>query len=206
MTDITKFVFKMVNVHRFAGKKLDCPYTIGEHSYRVACLSMFIVDQYNKENPNNPICMETALRKSLLHDLEETVTGDIPSPVKKYGNLRNELRLASECIMEDMILKNSPQPELYKKLWVEDKEGVAGEVIKVSDKLEGLLVCYYEVKRGNKYLEKPFISHVQWFESNEGKELLNKFSFAKNEYDKVKDYVTHKRESLLDKFVKRFFM
>lgn len=175
----------MVNVQRFSGKKLDCPYSIGEHSYRVACLSMVMIDQYNKENPDNKISVEVALRKALLHDLEETITGDIPSPVKKYGNLRNELRLASEKIMEDMILPQSPLPEYYKKLWVEDKEKEAGDVIKVADKLEGLLVCYYEVKRGNKYLEKALVSHLDWFNSPEGSTLLNKFSVAKKEYDKT---------------------
>lgn len=195
----------MANVQRFAGKKLDCPYSIGEHSYRVACLSMLIIDQYNKENPEDKIDMEIALRKSLLHDLEETITGDIPSPVKQYGNLREELRLASESMMENTILKNAPEKKLYKKLWVEDKENEAGDVIKVADKLEGLLVCFYETKRGNKYLEKAFVSHLEWFEE-EGRTLLKKFSYAKKEYDKVKEYLIEPRRSSLESFIYKYLL
>ena len=190
MEHFSKYVFKMVNILRFAGKKLDCPYTVGEHSYRVACLSMAIVDEYNiHEDKENHISMEEVLRKSLLHDLEETITGDIPSPVKQYGNLKKELRIASEQIMKEIILPNSPRPELYLKLWIEDKENETGEVITVSDKLEGLLTCYYEVKRGNRYLDSPLKKHMDWFQTPEARRLLDKYSYAMTEYIAVENYL-----------------
>tara|TARA_Y100000034_G_scaffold33928_1_gene41487 strand:- start:9403 stop:10071 length:669 start_codon:yes stop_codon:yes gene_type:complete len=192
MDNFSKYVFKMVNVNRFLGKKLDCPYSIGEHSYRVACLSMAIVDAYNKENKEK-INLEEVLRKALIHDMEETITGDVPSPVKKLGNMREELRKVSYIIMEK-ILSSSPLPDLYLKMWKEDKDGKTGEVISYADKLEGLLVCYYELKRGNRYLEKPFISHVEWFASEDNLNNAKKYSEVIKELEPVYLYLKENKE------------
>ena len=179
----------MANVERFAGLSLASEYTIGEHSYRVATLAMAICDQYNKDNPKKKINTEEVMRKALLHDVEESITGDVPSPVKKYGNLREELRSASEEIMKETILPDTPYPEMYLKMWVEDKDNETGEVIKVADKLEGLLVSYYEVKRGNRYLDKSFASHLKWFVEKENVALLEKYTFAYEEVAAVFQYI-----------------
>ena len=189
----TKYFFRLLNVARFAGKKLDNPYSVGEHSYRVAVISMMMADQYNKEQEakgsKDRIDTLECLRKALLHDVEESITGDVPSPVKKYGNLREELRSASEEIMKETILPDTPYPEMYLKMWVEDKDNETGEVIKVADKLEGLLVSYYEVKRGNRYLDKSFASHLKWFVEKENVALLEKYTFAYEEVAAVFQYI-----------------
>ena len=182
----TKAIFKMANVYRFSGLSLNAEYTIGEHSYRVACLAMSICDEYNSKNEIKVDTLEV-LRKALLHDLEETITGDMPSPVKKYGNLREELRDASEHIMRDLILHDSPEPDYYLDLWINDKEGMSGEVITVADKLEGLLVSFYEYKRGNKYIQDSLENHLDWF-INDGAELVKKYSYAQGQLKLVVDY------------------
>ena len=181
-----KYAFKMANVQRFAGSNLDAEYSIGEHSYRVALISMAICDEYNKKNKKK-INMEEVLKKSLIHDMEETITGDLPSPVKRLGNLREELRNAGSFLMKNEILKDSPSPDEYLKLWEEDKDNESGEVIKIADKLEGMLASYYEIKRGNHYLKESFLSHLDWFISKEGEKLLKKFHYGKDIYKDVVD-------------------
>lgn len=176
----------MANVQRFAGSNLDAEYSIGEHSYRVAMISMAICDDYNKKNKNK-INMEEVLKKSLIHDMEETITGDLPSPVKKLGNLREELRNAGSFLMETEIIKDSPSPKEYLELWERDKDDESGEVIKIADKLEGMIASYYEIKRGNHYLKESFLSHLDWFISTEGERLLKKFQYAKDIYKDVVD-------------------
>lgn len=179
-----KYVFKMSNVLRFAGNNLDADYTIGEHSYRVACLAMAICDEYNKtaKRKKDKINVEETLRKALLHDMEETETGDLPSPIKKIGNLKEELRKAGKLLMKN-ILKGSPLEDYYLKMWEEDKDNESGEVIKVADKLEGLLASYYEFKRGNHFLKSSLLSHLDWFKSEEGKILMKKYTYGKKVYD-----------------------
>lgn len=199
-----KYVFKMSNVQRFAGNNLDAAYSIGEHSYRVSCLAMAICDDYNKKNKRK-INTEEVLKKALLHDMEETETGDLPSPIKKLGNLKEELRKAGEVLMKN-ILKGAPEEKIYLKLWVEDKDGKSGEVIKVADKLEGLLASYYEFKRGNHFIKPALISHMEWFRSDEGLKLMKKFEYANMVYqDMLENLLNHeKSEEEFYKEVKKF--
>lgn len=189
MSDYTKYGFQLVDVPRFSGKTLNCKYSVGEHSFRVTYLALAIVDQYNIENPNNTINVETVLRKSIIHDVEESITGDIPSPVKKINNLREELRAAGTILMKDKILHDCPNPKYYLKMWEQDKKGKTGEVIIVADKLEGMLASYYEVKNGNRSLTEAFVAHLDWFCTTKGKNLLTKYSFARNEFMEVASFV-----------------
>lgn len=193
-----KHIFQMSNVQRFSGKTLHNPHSIGEHSYRVSVLAMGICDHYNQNNKSK-ISMEEVLKKALLHDLEETVTGDMPSPVKAYGNLRKEMRNAGSKILS-LIVDDSPNPKEYVKLWKEDKEDESGEIIEVADKLEGLLTCFFEIKSGNYYLRKSLISHLEWFESKKGQDLLHKYAYAKKVYDDAKWNLKNQKEKDRDFF------
>lgn len=175
-----KQVCKLSNVKRFAALKLDREYSGADHSYRVAMLGMLIVDEYNSQNPKKPINCEEVLRKALLHDLEESITGDIPTPVKQEQGMRDMLRIVSEKIMNEQILDDElPMKKLYLKLWKEDKDNETGEVITIADKLEALLSAAYELKRGNKDLQKAFNNIRTWFNSEEAIVLLNKFPLCK---------------------------
>lgn len=176
-----KQVCKLSNVKRFAALKLDREYSGADHSYRVAMLGMMITDEYNSI-PNNTkkISVEEVLRKALIHDLEESVIGDIPTPVKQYPGLRDLLRKASVDIMNEQILdKDLVNREEYLRLWVEDKDGDTGEVIAIADKIEALLSAAYELKRGNKDLQKAFANIREWFNTEEAKALLEKFPITK---------------------------
>jgi 5'-deoxynucleotidase YfbR-like HD superfamily hydrolase len=196
MSNYAKHVFNLSQVYRFVGKNLNHQTAVDQHSYRVSCLALAIADQYNNEQDmeDDKISVEMVLRKALLHDLEETITGDIPSPVKKIGNLRAELRNAGELLLKERVFNDTPDPEGYLKVWKQDKRGPSGEVIEVADKLEGLLSSYFEVKNGNWQLEGPFIHHLAWFESRKGKKLLRKFSYAKKEFVEVAEFIVNRKK------------
>ena len=176
-----KQVCKLSNVKRFAALKLDREYSGADHSYRVAMLGMMIADEYNSiETNTKKISVEEVLRKSLIHDLEESVIGDIPTPVKQYPGLRDLLRKASVDIMNEQVLdKDLVNREKYLKLWIEDKDGESGEVVAISDKIEALLSAAYELKRGNKDLQKAFNHIREWFNTDEAKNLLEKFPITR---------------------------
>lgn len=176
-----KQVCKLSNVKRFAALKLDREYSGADHSYRVAMLGMMIADEYNSITENTKkISVEEVLRKALIHDLEESVIGDIPTPVKQYPGLRDLLRKASVDIMNDQILdKDLVNREEYLRLWVEDKDGESGQVIAIADKIEALLSAAYELKRGNKDLQKAFNHIREWFNTDEAKTLLERFPITR---------------------------
>lgn len=176
-------VCKLSNVKRFASLKLDCEYSGADHSFRVAILAMLIADEYNV-NTDEKLNVEEILRKSLIHDIEESITGDIPTPVKEFEGMRPLLRQVSEKIMKEQIIDESlKNKDLYLNLWKNDKDGKTGEVVAIADKLEALMAASYEVRRGNREMYKPFSNIITWFKSDEGQKLLTKFAVAKELYN-----------------------
>lgn len=75
------------------------PQSVAEHSYRVAAISVEICKRLGL---SHAVLLQCALH-SLTHDMEESLTGDIPGPVKsaKPGYLRDvdEMSL-NECIIK----------------------------------------------------------------------------------------------------------
>jgi 5'-deoxynucleotidase YfbR-like HD superfamily hydrolase len=175
-----KNVCKLSNVKRFCGLKLHREYSGADHSFRVAMLGMLIADEYNSKFTNQEkINVELVLRAACLHDLEESICGDISTPVKSYPGFREIYQKMAADVMENQILSDVPaNKELYLKIWKEDKAGPSGEVITVADRLEALLTCAYELKCGNQDVQKAFNNIRTWFELDSTKELLKKFPIA----------------------------
>ena len=187
--DFYKYVCKLGSVERFAVDNLKFPYSVAEHSFRVAKLSMLIVDDYNNRSKNK-INSEITIRKALLHDLEEVKMGDIPSPAKNMNKkVKFYLREIGESLMESVILKSLPKKikDYYLLLWKTDKDGESGEIIEISDKLEGLFQSIKEVNASNDELHESLESHASFFESNRGKELMIKYPMAKKIYSGMID-------------------
>lgn len=181
MTKIYKYACMLNNIPRFTGKNLTEYVGGAEHSYRVSILSMLFVDEYNLLNPNSPINVEEVLRKALIHDLEEVITGDIPTPLKKFKNFREIYRDLAQNLMKNEILQGLPEKikSLYYKMWVEDKDNESGEVIKLADRVEALMCAYFELKRRNHNLEDAYINYTTWFNTEEARALMDKFPSSK---------------------------
>lgn len=183
-------VMNLSNIKRFGTSHLVQPYNVAEHSYRVCMMAMIMVDNYNSENPNNPINVEEVMRKALLHDLEESKLSDIPTPAKKKGNLRQLLREVSvEVLEQDVLDENLSKRKMYLDLWKTDKDDESGQVIEICDKLEALYVVVHELNKGNKELNEAYHNLRGWFNSLEAKVLLNKFSVAKQILSDIDDSV-----------------
>jgi 5'-deoxynucleotidase YfbR-like HD superfamily hydrolase len=186
-----KYVCKLGSVKRFAVDNLKYPYSVAEHSYRVAMLSMIIVDDYNL-NSEQKINPEVVIRKSLIHDLEEVKMGDIPSPAKNINKtVKKYLREIGEELMESVILKGLPKKirDEYLLFWKTDKDGESGEIIELADKLEGLYQSIKEVNASNDELEESLVSHIEFFESKKGKELLLKYKISRKIYNDMLESV-----------------
>lgn len=182
-----KYVCKLGSVKRFAVDNLKYPYSVAEHSYRVAMLSMLIVDDYNLKN-HSKINPEEVLRKALIHDLEEVKMGDIPSPAKNVNKkVKKYLREIGYSLMEEEILEGLPESIKlrYLSLWNEDKDGQTGEIIELADKLEGLYQSIKEINASNDELEESLVSHISYFESDNGIELMDKYSISKDIYENM---------------------
>lgn len=121
--------------------KLDAPESVAEHSFSVAILSMVLADQM-KLNSNK------VLKMALLHDLAESITGDImPNQMSKTKKNTKENN-AMKTILEKLPLELSSE---YTKLWNEflSNKTKEAKLVHDLDKLEMVLQARYYNKQGH---------------------------------------------------------
>ena len=161
--DFFQQVLKLKNVPRQGWKDklgINNPESVAEHSYATSVISMILSDL---EGLNT----EKIIRMALLHDLAESVIGDItPDHITK-----NE-KIGKENIAMKQILKNLPSKiaEPYFETWNEYQENSSQEanLIHDVDKLEmALQAKFYQDKGISK--EK-----LQSFFNTAKKEIKNK--------------------------------
>ena len=124
-------VLTLKTIHRQGWKEnlqINYPESVADHSYSVSAMSMILSDL---EGLNN----EKIIRMALLHDLAESVIGDItPDHITK-----NE-KIGKENLAMKQILKNLPNKitEPYFEIWNEYQENSSQEakLIHDIDKLE----------------------------------------------------------------------
>lgn len=174
------WICKLTSMPRFTGSPLMEPQSGADHAFRVTMIALQIVDDYNyrQKRKSDQISREEVLMKALLHDVEESVIGDIPSPVKYMTpEFRKAVKLIEETTMKNTVLKDAgPYKEEYYRLWHDAKKDDSGKIVKISDKLEGFIKINFEIKQGNAGLISAYFETTAWF--NENPKLLNMFPKA----------------------------
>lgn len=130
------------DVQRFHSTPGITKQTISEHSWGVALIVQYLA----------PTCSKRLIMAALTHDVAESITGDIPAPVKWADP--NVSQLFS--IMEK---------QAEKKLGVDQfLEGLSEQeeiILKLADTLEGMFYCNKRMFVGEKGGTEPF---YQWQE------------------------------------------
>lgn len=136
---------------------------VAQHSYYVAVLAMVIGDEYNTyvdehnlgfhpldcENWMELVNMEVLLRKALLHDTEEAITGDIPWNIKHMNEKFHESITKAISDRIDKAYDGAKTMEIYHKLGTECKEQLEGQFVDLADMLELGIYSWEEVSMGN---------------------------------------------------------
>lgn len=123
--------------------------TVGSHIFEVTFLSMLIADKLSEAG----IHIDTlrTMRIALLHDILESVTGDIVKNVK--GSIVNSTQLEEEAIRELEITNYS---DILKEL--NEGKSLESLVVKLCDNIATLL-------QGIRYLNKGYTSVLDIVES-----------------------------------------
>ena len=123
---------------------------IQEHSHQVAVLAHALAlirrEILQLDGPDPDKCAVAAL----YHDASETLTGDLPTPIKYYNPDIKEAYKQVERIAGNRLLDMLP-PQLrssYEHLVLEDQEDVL-PFVKAADKLCAHIKCLEEQKAGN---------------------------------------------------------
>jgi len=140
-------------------------YSVAQHSYYIALYAMIFADMEN-ERMREAKWKEGVLyehldiydisevtRKALLHDLEETITGDILYPVHHNDeSFRKELeQVRNKCVNKE-VFKELPKKvrEHYIRLWNTSKDLTKeGILVACMDKFEILMFAIQELDMGN---------------------------------------------------------
>jgi 5'-deoxynucleotidase len=123
---------------------------IQEHSHQVAVLAHALAlirrNVLKLDGPDPDRCAVAAL----YHDATETLTGDMPTPIKYYNPGIKEAYKQVERIAGERLLDMLP-PELrdsYAHLIFED-DCMVRPIVKAADKLSAYIKCMEEQKAGN---------------------------------------------------------
>ena len=145
---------------------------IQEHSHQVAVLAHALAlirrDILKLSGPDPDKCAVAAL----YHDASETLTGDLPTPIKYYNpdimaSYKQVERVAAQRLL-DML-----PPELvdsYKHLILEDDPEVL-PIVKAADKLSAYIKCVEEQKAGNTEFDTAMVQTLESLRSTQQPEL-----------------------------------
>lgn len=149
------FAFRMKYINRWGLMKNSRNENLTEHSAETAMIAHALAVIGNRIYGRNYNPERIALF-ALYHDISETVTGDLPTPVKYYsGELLSSYRELEENAKKQLVLKLPPELR-------DDFSDIIGEnatedeklLIKAADKLSALIKCVEEVKNGNSEFSK----------------------------------------------------
>ena len=124
--------------------------TVADHSFWVAIYAMMIADLSEITAP-----IEHILRAALLHDMEEAVTGDLPSLVKRtIGVAWDEVeKRGAKQLVGDMWLR-------YDYWWRYDNEDLR-KIVKAADILDRVMYAEEEQMRGNQAFDRIKLESIK---------------------------------------------
>ena len=123
---------------------------VQEHSHQVAVLAHALAlirrDILKLEGPDPDRCAVAAL----FHDASETLTGDMPTPIKYYNPDIKQAYKQVEHIAAERLLDMIPQQlrTVYEP-YVMESDASVDTIVKAADKLSAHIKCLEEQKAGN---------------------------------------------------------
>ncbi|MBQ2846971.1 MAG: 5'-deoxynucleotidase [Clostridia bacterium] len=144
-------VSRMKYINRWALMRNEHSENLCEHSFEVAVIAHALAVIGNKRFEKN-LNGERAALIGLYHDTPETLTGDMPTPVKYYSE---EVRLAYKTVEENAcksLISMLPEDfrEDYSSMFIpEEGDEELWKLVKAADKISALIKCTEEKKAGN---------------------------------------------------------
>ena len=142
---------RMKYINRWALMRNEHSENLSEHSFEVAVIANALAVIGNKRFDKSYNCERAALL-GLYHDMPETLTGDMPTPVKYYSD---EVRAAYKTV-EDNACKRLVEmlPADFRNdfapfLIADDADSDLWKLVKAADKISAYIKCLEEKKAGN---------------------------------------------------------
>jgi putative hydrolase of HD superfamily len=122
--------------------------TVAGHSFYVALIGFLL----SYEEESNQLDEVEIIKRSLLHDIPESLTGDIITPTKqKVTGFEELVERVEEVMVTDKLLNDMPEKlisELKNKI-LKPFEGINGKLVRAADLTAAIVECLMEIKSGN---------------------------------------------------------
>lgn len=157
--DFFAFLFRMKNIKRWSLMYCAENENVMEHTAETAFVAHALACIKNKLYGGN-VNVEKVVLYALYHETGETLTGDLPTPVKYYNGDISSAYKNIERAACDKILNSLPaelQGE-FDDFVLHDEKSEEYKVVKRADRLCAYVKCLSELKRGNGEFEKAKIT------------------------------------------------
>lgn len=150
MFEIFAYVERMKYIRRWALMRSLRDENDMEHSFQVAYVAHALALLRNERFGGN-VDVGRVLEIALYHDLSETVTGDMPTPVKYFNPEMRALYNGLEATAEKRLLSTLPEDlkTIYAEFISPDTDSAEYRIVKAADKISAYLKCVEETKSGN---------------------------------------------------------
>ena len=137
------------NIMRFNNRFVTHHMTVSSHTFYVTVYSLLI----SKKMSLSPRLISCVLEMSLKHDVEESEYGDILVPAKSELIDADEYESFSDKIRDELLGSSIRVSEM--------EHDFCFQIVRFSDKVEGLITSLEEVEMGNRYFVSIAYSHLE---------------------------------------------
>lgn len=148
------FILRMRYINRWSLMRNTLNENIGEHSLQVAIIANLLANIRNTLFSGNVNADKIAVI-AMYHDANETITGDLPTPIKYFNPEIKKAYKGLEKVANDKLITMLPEElrAIYSDvIFNEDSELLT--LIKAADKLSAYIKCIEEEKAGNAEFRK----------------------------------------------------
>ena len=143
-------LYRMKYISRWGLMRNSNKENISEHSLETAIIAHGLAVMRNKRFGGNVNPEKVALL-AMFHDVSETITGDLPTPVKYFNSDISKSYKQVERVALEKLLTMLPDDmrDEYRDILIPDESDETMILVKAADKLSALLKCIEEESAGN---------------------------------------------------------
>ncbi len=142
---------RLKNIQRWGLKRNTFSENVKEHSFDV-CVIAHLLCVIRNEFFGGEIDPGEVVLAALYHDAHESITGDLPTPIKRFNSHIHDSYKRVESIAANALINTLPSP-LQDDMYNYVTESCAPEVkalVKAADTFSAYVKCAEEIQAGNK--------------------------------------------------------
>ena len=129
---------------------------------------------------NGDVDAEKVALLAVYHDSNETITGDLPTPIKYFNPEIRGAYKDLESVSKEKLLSLLPVElrDEYRPIFFYDEQSIEGRIVKAADRICAYIKCMEELKAGNGEFQKAqqsILKKIQAIDLPEVKYFMDHF-------------------------------